>query len=151
MAATMSDSVAKKYKIKSCFAYHEEKTSDTEVVFGWISMDVDNLKAPFVISYGSKSKFISEEDAEWSKQAGVNAASFDDYYRYFTSLTGDSPDDFLGKWSSDAEKLEDLRRQSSSKYRDGEGAFLLSLAGLLKNGGKFTQYGRIFKLIKDDT
>jgi len=144
------DEIAKKFKIKSCFAYHEERTSDTEVSFGWIPMDKRRLETPFVMSYGSKSKTINEDDAKWSKDAGINAASLSDYLRYFTALTGDSPDDFLAKWSDDLTKLEDLRKSSNPQYRDGEGEFLISLANLLKDGGKFTQYGRIFKLIRDN-
>ena len=142
---------AKKYKVNSCFAYHEERTSDTEVSFGWIPMDKGRLETPFVMSYGSKAKSITEEDAKWSKNAGSNAASLSDYLRYFTALTGDSPSDFLDKWSDDSSGLEDLRKSSNPQYRDGEGVFLISLANLLKDGGKFTQYGRIFKLIKDNT
>jgi hypothetical protein len=147
----MSNEVAKKFRVKSCFAYHEERTSDTEVSFGWIPMEKDNLEMPFVISYGSKAKSIKEEDAQWSKDAGINAASLSDYLRYFTSLTGDSPSDFLTKWDNDLPKLEELRKSSNPQYRAGEGEFLLSLASLLKGGDKFTQYGRIFKLIQDNT
>ena len=146
-----SGEVAKKFKIKSCFAYHEERTSETEVSFGWIPMDKGRLETPFIMSYGSKSKSISEDDAKWSKDAGINAASLSDYLRYFTALTGDSPDDFLERWKEDKLGLEELRKSSNPNYRDGEGGFLLSLATLLKDGEKFTQYGRIFKLIKDNT
>ena len=143
--------ILKKFKINSCFAYHEERTSDAEVTFGWIPMDKSNLEMPFIVSYGSKSKLVSKSDAEWSKDAGVNAASLGDYMRYFTSLTGDSPVDFSAKWSNDVSRLEEVRKSSNPQYRDGEGEFLLSLATLLQEGGKFTQYGRIFKLIRDNT
>ena len=147
----MSNELAKKYKVKSCFAYHEERTSDVEVSFGWIPMEKDNLEMPFVISYGSKAKSVKEQDAQWSKDAGVNAASLSDYLGYFTSLTGDSPADFLAKWSNDLPKLEELRESSNHQYREGEGEVLVSLANLLVGGNKFTQYGRIFKLIQDNT
>ena len=146
-----SHDMVKKFKIKSCFAYHEENASDTEVTFGWIPMDKNNLETPFVISYGSKSKSVSENDAKWSKEAGINAASLADYMRYFTSLTGDTPGDFLTKWSSEPSKLEEFRKAANPQYRDGEGEFLISLANLLEEGGKFTQYGRIFKLIQSNT
>jgi hypothetical protein len=146
-----NNEAVKKFKIKSCFAYHEERTSDTEVTFGWIPMEKDNLEMPFVVSYGSKAKSVNDNDAKWSKDAGINAASLSDYMRYFTSLTGDSPSDFLGKWNEDSGKLEEFRKTSNDQYRDGEGEFLISLANLLKEGDKFTQYGRIFKLIRDNT
>ena len=145
-----NNEAVKKLKIKTCFAYHEEKISDTETTFGWVPMDNKGLEMPFVVSYGSKAKTVSENDAKWSKEAGVNAASLSDYMRYFTSLTGDTPSDFLGKWKDDLEKLEDLRRSANPQYRDGEGVFLVSLANLLLAGGKFSQYGRIFKLIRDN-
>jgi len=145
-----SSEAIKKFKIKSCFAYHEERTSDTEVSFGWIPMEKDNLEMPFVVSYGSKAKTVNETDAKWSEDAGVNAASLSDYLRYFTSLTGEPPSDFFAKWSSDIPSLEELRKTANPQYREGEGAFLISLAKLLNEGGKFTQYGRIFKLIQDN-
>jgi hypothetical protein len=141
----------KKLKIKSCFAYHEEHVSDTETTFGWIPMEKSGLETPFIISYGSKAKTVNEDDAKWSKDAGINAASLSDYMRYFTSLTGDSPSDFFDKWSEDSSKLEELRKTANPQYRAGEGEFLVSLAKLLKEGGRFTQYGRIFKLIRDNT
>jgi hypothetical protein len=143
--------IAKRFRVKTCFAYHEERASDTEITFGWIPMDKASLEAPFVMSYGSKSKSVSEDDAEWSKDAGINAASLEDYLRYFVSLTGDSPSDFVEKWRDDSSSLEEMRKASNPQYREGEGKFLISLANLLVGGGKFTQYGRIFKLIQDDT
>ena len=147
----LSSEAVKKFKIKSCFAYHEERTSDTEVSFGWIPMERDNLEMPFIVSYGSKAKTVNETDAKWSEDAGVNAASLSDYLRYFTSLTGDSPSDFSIKWNSDVSNLEELRKTANPQYREGEGTFLISLAKLLNDGGKFAQYGRIFKLIQDNT
>ncbi len=111
----------------------------------------DSLEIPFIVSYGSKAKSVVDEDAKWSKEAGINAASLSDYLRYFRSLTGDSPSDFLSKWEDDLPKLEEVRKTSNPKYRKGEGGFLISLAKLLRDGDKFTQYGRIFKLIQDNT
>ncbi len=145
------DGLIKKHKVKSCFAYHEEKTSDKETVFGWKPLEKSDLKAPFVVSYGSKAKGISKEDVDWSKEAGVNAASLEDYSKYFKSLTGDFPSEFLSKWSGEVDSLEAVRRSANSSYRDGEGKFLISLAGLIENGTKFTQYGRIFKVVGDAT
>ena len=138
----------KKLKVKRAFSYYEERVSDTEINFGWKDSEVESVKAPFVVSYGSKSKSISDEDLSWSKQAGVNAASLDDYLLYFKALTGDDPDSFYKKWNNDLESLEEIRKSENTKYRDGEGSFLLSLSKLLSSGEKFTQYGRIFKLIK---
>lgn len=138
----------KKLKVKTAFSYYEEKASDTEINFGWKTSDVESIEVPFVVSYGSKSKSISEEDLKWSKQAGVNAASLNDYLLYFKALTGDDPESFYKKWCNDLDALEDIRRSESVRYREGEGMFLISLSKLLYSGEKFTQYGRIFKLIK---
>lgn len=147
----MSNSNLGNLKVKSFFAYHEERVSDTEVNFGWIPSKKDSLESPFIVSYGSRSKNITEEDLRWSKDAGVNAASLSDYLKYFKSLTGDSPEDFHSKWSSDLDSLEKIRQDLNPNYRAGEGKFLLSLSNLLLNGTKFSQYGRIFKLIAEET
>ncbi len=138
----------KRLRVKSCFAYHEEKVDDTEIMFGWKPLKLEDMEKPFVVSYGSKAKSVSEKDLEWSKDAGVNAASLKDYNRYFQSLTGDSAEDFLSKWLDNNDELEQVRKTSNPKYRDGEGAFLISLANLLVDGKKFSQYGRIFKIIE---
>tara|TARA_A200000159_G_scaffold164397_1_gene193834 strand:- start:1586 stop:2023 length:438 start_codon:yes stop_codon:yes gene_type:complete len=138
-------------KIGTAFGYHEERVSDSEVKFGWIERPVRDLSKPYILSYGSKSKKASEEDVAWSKEAGVNAASLKDYKRYFLALTGEDPDSFIEKWDSELDKLEKHRVSINPKYRDGEGSFLLSLAKLIKEGKRFTQYGRVFKFISDDT
>ena len=138
----------KKLKVKTAFGYHEERISDTEISFGWKNVSLEDLSFPYVVSYGSKSKSISEEDSKWSKEAGANAASLDDYKAYFKSLTGDSPYDFSQKWAGDLPSLEETRMSANPNYRDGEGAFLLSLSKLLSDGTKFSQYGRIFRLIE---
>lgn len=144
-------SIMKKLKVKFGFGYHEEKISDTEVMFGWKPLDVSSIELPCIVTSGSRAKSVTEEELEWSKGAGVNAASLEDYMKYFSSLTGDSPEDFLNKWESNPAELESLRESSNPQYKDGEGSFLLSLATLLTEGQKFTKYGRIFKLIKADT
>ena len=138
----------KRLKVKNCFAYHESKVSDSEIEFGWKELKPEEVELPIVVSYGSKSKSVSKEDAEWSKGAGVNAASYSDYVRYFTALTGDSPADFYDKWNDNLEDLEKIRASANPQYRDGEGKFLVSLSNLLNNGVKFSQYGRLFKLIE---
>ena len=144
-------SVIKKLKIKKCFAYHEERRSEEEIEFGWKDHPVEDLSMPFVVSYASKSKNISDEDKEWSKEAGINAASLEDYKRYFTALTGDKPDLYLDTWANKPSELEDVRKALNPKYKDGEGLFLLSLAKLITKGGRFSQYGRVYKLIEQDT
>jgi|TARA_Y100000287_G_scaffold185183_1_gene187785 hypothetical protein len=143
--------IIKKLKIKKCFAYHEEKKSEEEVEFGWKNHSLESLSLPFVVSYASKSKNISDEDKKWSKEAGVNAASLEDYKRYFTALTGDEPDLYLETWGNKPSELEDVRRALNPKYKDGEGLFLISLAKLITKGGRFSQYGRVYKLIEQDT
>ena len=138
----------KRLRVKSCFGYHEEKVKPDEIMFGWQSISRDKVELPFVVSYGSKAKDISDEDLSWSNEAGVNAASLSDYRRYFKSLTGDSAEDFYEKWEEKEAVLEELREKSNPSYREGEGAFLIALANLLNSGKKFTKYGRIFKLIE---
>ena len=143
-----SEKASKRMRVNNCFSYHEEKVSDNEVNFGWVELPEEDLALPAVFSYGSKSKKVSDEDAAWSKEAGSNAASLEDYNKYFKSLTGDDPAVFLEKWIEDIDSLEAIRRSANPKYREGEGSFLVSLSNLLVNGKRFTQYGRVFKLIE---
>ena len=143
--------VLKKLKVKYGFVYHEEKVSDTEIMFGWRTLPVEQLTTPCIVTYGSKAKSVSEEEMAWSKEAGVNAASLSDYMKYFKALTGDSPEDFLSKWQDSIEELESIRQSANPQYKEGEGSFLISLASLLTEGKRFTRYGRIFKLIDSDT
>ena len=146
----MTDAI-KKLKVKFGFTYHEEKVSDTEIMFGWKPLPVDEVSIPCVVTYGSKAKSVSEEELAWSKAAGVNAASLADYRKYFKALTGDSPEDFLSKWEGSIDQLEVIRQSANPQYKEGEGSFLVSLASLLVDGKRFTKYGRIFKLISPDT
>lgn len=135
-------------KIDHAFSYHEERVSDSEIRFGWKEEAVSNVEAPYILSYGSKSKKASSEEVQWSKDAGTNAASLNDYISYFSALTGSNAEDFLSKWGSDVDSLESHRTDVNPNYKVGEGKFLLSLASLIHNGKRFSQYGRVFKLIQ---
>jgi hypothetical protein len=136
----------KKYKIKKVYAYHEEK-SDESISFGWIASKKINLNNSVVVSTVSKSKNVSDNDKDWARLEGNSVASLDDYNKYFQSLTGGTPDDFIKAWGVRPEALELSRQRDNDKYRDGEGEFILSLANLLSNGKKFSKFGRVYKII----
>lgn len=144
-------SKAKEPKVGSVFAYHEERVSGSEIKFGWIKTSSEDLSKPYVVSYGSRSKKATDRDIAWSKEAGVNAASLGDYKRYFSSLTGEPPEPFLDKWGAAPNSLEEHRVAVNPNYRKGEGLFLISLAKLISSGKKFSQYGRVFRLISEET
>tara|TARA_Y100000310_G_C20374408_1_gene665049 strand:- start:140 stop:583 length:444 start_codon:yes stop_codon:yes gene_type:complete len=140
----------KKYKIKKIYSYHEEK-NDESISFGWRSSKSIDLDRSVVVSTVSKSKKVSENDREWSRQEGNSVASLNDYNRYFEALTGGTPDDFVKAWASRLEELEKARRRDNERYREGEGEFLLNLANLLSNGKKFSKFGRVYKIVGVDT
>jgi len=141
----------KKQKIKKVYAYHEMKQDKNTTAFGWVLSKSLDLNNPVVVSAVSKSKKISDDDMQWSTKEGNSAASVSDYKRYFEALTGESPGVFLSKWADNKDELEEIRRRSNDRYRDGEGEFLLGLANLLDAGKKFVKFGRIYKIIDPNT
>ena len=141
----------KKQRIKKIYAYHEEKQDKNTVSFGWVPSKSLDLNNSVVVSSVSKSKKTSDSDKEWSEKEGNSAASLSDYKRYFQSLTGESPDDFVSKWGLKEDELEELRKRANKRYREKEGAFLLSLAKLLSEGEKFSSFGRVYKIIDPNT
>jgi hypothetical protein len=145
------DDFIKKQRIKKIYAYHEEKKDKNTVSFGWVPSKSLDLNNPVVVSSVSKSKKVSDPDKEWSEKEGNNAASLLDYNKYFQSLTGDSPDDFVTKWELKEDELEELRKRANKMYREEEGIFLLSLAKLLSEGVKFSKFGRVYKIIDPNT
>jgi hypothetical protein len=141
----------KKQKIKKLYSYHEEDEGDSTRTFGWVISKTIDLNNPVVISTSSKSKKVIERDRAWAKREGNSAASVSDYNKYFLSLTGESPREFLDSWENKVDSLEAARSQSNERYREGEGMFLVDLANLLENNKKFARFGRIYKIIDPST
>lgn len=140
----MSEDLKAKYKINKFYKYAEHRVGD-RIEFGWVpSEDVDT---PAVISYGSKSLSITEAEAEWSKNEGVNAASLVDYRRYFAALTGDEAEDFLEKWKDKFADFPSHWASLQSNYTEEQGRFILSLAHLIVEEKKFSMFGRIYKVV----
>jgi len=144
------DDFIKKYKINKLYSYHEESVGDT-TSFGWVLSESLRSDESMVVSSISKSKKVLESDKEWSAKEGNSAATLSDYDKYFKSLTGDSPADFLKIWKEKTEELESVRKVSSQRYKEEEGAFLLSLAELISNGKKFSKFGRVYKIVDMNT
>jgi len=144
-------SFLKKEKIDKIYSYHEVRKDKYSVEFGWVPSNTINLNKPVVISYPSKGKSISEEDKQWSSEEGKNASSLDDYEKYYAALTGESPDVFIDMWANGIPDLESLREKDNPGYRNGEGKFLYNLALLISTGKKFTEFGRIYKIINVNT
>ncbi len=138
-------------KIGKIYSYKEEQVSDSTVEFGWVKTDDLDISGPVVVSYPSKSKKVSEDDKEWSKKEGKNASSLECYIRYFSALTGLTPNAFLEEWEFDLEGLEEYRRDNNPSYRDEEGLFLINIAKLISESKRFSQFGRIYKVIAQET
>lgn len=130
------------------YSYKEIPQKDGKVVFGWTLSEELSLDQDLIVSYSSKSKKVSEEDAAWSRKEGMSASSVADYEKYLFALTGLSSEDFLEKWSDNLGSLEESRRGLNPNYREGEGSLLLSVAALLNNEKeKFSKFGRIYKRV----
>jgi len=130
------------------YSYKEIPQKDGKVIFGWIISENLSSDQDLIVSYSSKSKKVSEEDAAWSREEGVSASSVADYEKYLFALTGLSSEDFLEKWSENPGSLEENRRSLNPNYREGEGSLLLGVAALLNNKKeKFSKFGRIYKRV----
>tara|TARA_Y100001958_G_C21244183_1_gene573293 strand:- start:2461 stop:2892 length:432 start_codon:yes stop_codon:yes gene_type:complete len=138
------DEFIKKYKINKLYSY-SEVPSGKFTEYGWEAVDSIDMSSGVIISYQSQSKKISQEDLDWSKEEGKNAASLNCYLNYFEAATKMSPKDFIEKWSGKEDELSSLN--STVNNRGDEGSFMIDLAKLIEGGGKMVRYGRIFKLI----
>jgi len=141
------DKFIKKNKINNIYSYHQAEVSDGRIEYGWkVSNDLD-LRQPIVVTYQSKSKKISDEDLEWSKSEGKNAANLSCYMSYFFAATKMNPDEFIERWSGNESELNNLN--SAENTRGDEASFMIDLARFLRDGGKMIRYGRIFKLVNN--
>ena len=145
------DNFLKKHKIKTIYSYHEKKIDKNTVKFGWVQSKSLDLNNPVVVTSISKSKKVLDTDKDWSEKEGNNAASLEDYRRYFEALTGDVPDGFISRWDSKVAELEEHRRLENNNYRESEGEFLLDLARLISSRKKFVKFGRVFKIVDTKT
>lgn len=143
---TLDDFISKN-KINNIYAYHQAELSNGRVEYGWKNSDTLNLENPIVVTYQSKSKKITDQDLEWSKAEGKNAASLSCYMDYFFASTRMTPEEFIERWSGSEEELSNLNSLESS--RGDEGGFMIDLASFLLNGGRMVRYGRIFKIINN--
>ena len=142
-----SSDFIKKHKVAKVYVYEQHQADKGAVMFGWKLTEAIDLNESIVLSSSSKSKKVSEKDKEWAVSEGNSAASLADYKLYFKALTGLDPFEFLNKWSKDTGGLERYRKSNSPFYREGEGAFLIDLALLIKDERKFVRFGRIYKVI----
>lgn len=138
------DNFIRKHKINKLYSY-SEVPSGKFTEYGWESVDSIDISGGVIISYQSKSKKISQDDLDWSKEEGKNAASLNCYLKYFEAATKMSPKDFIAKWDGKEEELSSLN--STANNRGDEGSFMIDLAKLIEGGGKMVRYGRIFKLV----
>jgi hypothetical protein len=148
------DEFLKKYKINKVYSYHEEKDAET-VTFGWVTADsghhLVDVANSMVVSSISKSKKTLDSDRDWSAKEGNSAATLEDYKRYFHSLTGEDAADFISSWKGREAELEESRKRLNKRYREEEGAFLISLAELISDGKRFSKFGRVYKIVDVNT
>jgi len=146
------NSFLKTNKATILYSYSENILANGSKEFGWEVGDNIPDEDIFVLSTPSRSKKFSESDLERSKQHGSNLTTLSDYRKFFSSFTGHSPEDFIGKYSSDEALLvSDWDGISKNIVRDDEAKFYLNLAKLITEEKKFSMYGRIFKIYSTGT
>ena len=137
------------YQPNKIYGYKEIKSSGGAVTYGWVEVDDIDFDLPVVISTLSKSKYVTEPDAEWSKSEGITASYLSDYRSYFEASVGDTVESFLEKWESSEDKLSQMI--DSEEEREDKGKFMISLARLIRDHKKFSMYGRVYKVISKNT
>jgi hypothetical protein len=143
--------MSKDIRPNKVYKYKEIPSSDGSIAYGWSSDDLEiNFDLPVVISTLSKSKYVTESDMDWSKQEGVTAAYLSDYRSYFESSTGDTVESFLEKWDGVDDEVLNMLVEPDSE-REDRGRFLVLLAKLIRDGNKFSMYGRVYKLVSKNT
>lgn len=137
-----------KHKIQRIYKYAEDPPKDGAIVFGWVESNELDLSGPVVISYHSKTTKATEEERARSKEEGVNATSLSDYRKYFKSLTGFKPEDFLLRWerASDKEYQSYWKGQFPDSDKDSH-LFIKAIAKLIVEQKKFIMFGRGFKIV----
>ena len=141
----------KRQKIGKIYSYHEIQKDSSNIEYGWVESDDLDVSKPVVLSYSSSSKKVTDEDKDWSKKEGRTAANLECYQKYFSALTSVTPLEFIEMWEHDTDDLEDFARSNNQNYREGEGLFLLNIADLVVNHRKFSQFGRIYKVVNNST
>ena len=145
------DEFIKKQKIGKIYSYHEVHKDPTSIEYGWVESDTLDTSRPVVLSYSSSSKKVTDKDRDWSKKEGRTAASIECYQRYFSALTSVTPLEFIEMWENETDDLEGFVKASNENYREGEGLFLLNIADLVVSHRKFSQFGRIYKVVNNST
>jgi hypothetical protein len=136
----------KKYKIDHIYEYYQEQEG-RKITFGWKeAYDVD-LSSPVIISYPSKAKNISAEYAEWSKKEGSNVVSSDSYKRWIKAFSGKEYIALLNEWEEHKDLFPEWWSSQHTGHKKELGEFVLGIAFLLRDGGKFKNFGRIYKEI----
>jgi hypothetical protein len=142
------DDFISEHKIQQIFKYQEEKDGN-KTLFGWALSNKVNLGEPIVISSNDESYDPNSKEYEWSTKQGNTASTISDYKLWFKAMTGDDSKTFILKWGYNLEHLEQVRKRESPNYKKGEGLFLLNLAYLIEEGREFTQFSRIYRLIRN--
>lgn len=140
----MNEELKKKYKIGKFYKYAEHQIGD-RIEFGWVP--TEDVETPAVISYNSRSQSVTPNEAEWSKNEGVNATSLSDYRQYFSALTGFAAEEFLEKWKDDLDGFPSHWQSLQSNYTEQQGLFVIALAKLIVDEKKFSMFGRVYKVV----
>ena len=112
--------------IHKFYAYKEKPRNNKIVEFGWVPVRFIQSEKPFVTS---RSEASPEED---------NAATLEDYERYFTKLTKSTPEQFLAKWQDKPNELEEYWKDYMPHTEANLSQFIVKLADLISNKKSFS-------------
>lgn len=110
--------------IKKFYAYKEKPRDKRVIEFGWVPVRFMSSKVCVI----AKSKENSEQD---------NAASLEDYRKYFCKLAKCTPEEFLTKWTDKESELSTYWYKEMSHTEPGTHEFIFKLADLISNRKSF--------------
>jgi hypothetical protein len=110
--------------IKKFYAYKQRPKDKRIIEFGWVPVRFLQDKICVV----ARSPSDPEQD---------NAASLEDYRKYFTKLSKSTPEEFVSKWSGKESEFSTYWYKEMSHTEPGTHEFILKLAELITNRKSF--------------
>lgn len=128
----------KERNIKQAFKYHENKLNKSNIQFGWIDGNLDEMSGLVALGIA----LDSEKEN--------NATSLSDYLSFFKSLTGVTPETFIKRWAPSPKELALHWKSNFPSAKVDEHDFMLSLAYLIRDHKPFQMYGFAYEVVNID-
>lgn len=128
----MIQELYKKYNVSKLYAYVEKPGDNRVIECGWVPADALPDKADLVISM--------RDDEN-------NAATLDDYRKYFGRLTFLTPNEFISKWENNKDALSLYWKSRFPNAKEGDHIFMLKVARLIRDRESFDMHGAVFEVV----